>query len=1142
MADNVVINIDDTTDNINVNVISAQDIINIDAAALLARWGTIVGVLSTQTDLWSRISADRVNFDLLNDYLSTNNIFISSLELFDPSLSSFQNIFDIFVPLPLTLTYEPSSFELSISYGNTVSLSSLKDATLNDVINYLSSSNVLMSAATITTDLSVGGTIFNSTTAIVFASYITPVGDGVNNNFNILHNLGTNDVSVIVRDLQTSLLAFPSIKVKTPNEINVAFNFVPPASGYNVAIFGGVPSNRIVAYGGFVIPERPKSNSLYVSMSGNDLNSGSEPYFAVRTIKKACEIAHNARVRSKNNPDVKFTIFVETGDYSEENPVYVPPNVSIIGDNLRRVNVRPLNRQLDILWCDNSVYVWGVTFRGHIEGSAATAFPILGNPMLTSIALKNLETPFIRPTLIYDRDRYRRDIGFVLSAVQVDIQAGNNNESIQKGLMYYSGSAINLPQNQILPLAQAFQEAKELSKFYVISEVGPLSIPSVELTYNTVINILTGGSTNYTSESFFPSQDASLAANVLQQRSTEIVNQTITYIDTVLYPDVAKWRKPFITTSPYIQGTSSITQALPVTLQQPIISNQIFNPNTFISAPLSTPIITQLIGTITNIINNGQNNFTNLTFTPPVDATIAAQLILENTSYIQEQTIQLVNKAYPDLVYDEEIYNRNVGYILSAIRTDLVTGNNDQSIINGQAFYDEMGISILPINQKLPTIYAIERVRDLVQYVIEGNYSDTSHLDITFDTISNIIIYGPNGYTPWTVSPAPGALSAAQILTENDLYIKKEVLGFIRTIYPTLNYNPTTWETYIGQILTAVKTDIQNGNNIQTILRGLSFYSNNALIIPQNQVAAFISLIEYTRRLAKFITTNKPVQPLGAGDGMRVDGKEAEGFLRSFVLDSYTQFNEGGRGIYITNNGYAQLVSIFTICCTEGIRVDSGGSCSINNSNCSFGLSGLVAVGKSPTPVLTGSLVNNPFATTQILVNNVSGIDIQPNSDYYSPTAPIDTRKIAYAPYNGLVFTIGNDLTLYTIFGNPALSAGTSAYVVEVPDSIRTQYLSGETVRFYLRSTITTSSHTFEYIGSGIVLAGAVPALGGVSTPETEAVFSDGGAVYFTSTNQAGNFRVGPEFTILQETGIIEGDTFKRSILTLVTPLNLALE
>jgi hypothetical protein len=82
------------------------------------------------------------------------------------------------------------------------------------------------------------------------------------------------------------------------------------------------------------------------------------------------------------------------------------------------------------------------------------------------------------------------------------------------------------------------------------------------------------------------------------------------------------------------------------------------------------------------------------------------------------------------------------------------------------------------------------------------------------------------------------------------------------------------------------------------------------------------------------------------GTGMRIDGSLAEE-LKSMVVDSYTQYNQGGVGIAITNNGYAQLVSVFTICCSEAITVHKGGQCSLTNSNSDFGTFGLVADGVS---------------------------------------------------------------------------------------------------------------------------------------------------------------------------------------------------
>jgi len=79
------------------------------------------------------------------------------------------------------------------------------------------------------------------------------------------------------------------------------------------------------------------------------------------------------------------------------------------------------------------------------------------------------------------------------------------------------------------------------------------------------------------------------------------------------------------------------------------------------------------------------------------------------------------------------------------------------------------------------------------------------------------------------------------------------------------------------------------------------------------------------------------------GTGMKIDGSKVNG-LKSMVVDAYTQFNSGGVGIHLLNSGYAQLVSVFTICCNIGILAESGGFCSMTNSNTSFGNLGLVSV------------------------------------------------------------------------------------------------------------------------------------------------------------------------------------------------------
>ena len=98
--------------------------------------------------------------------------------------------------------------------------------------------------------------------------------------------------------------------------------------------------------------------------------------------------------------------------------------------------------------------------------------------------------------------------------------------------------------------------------------------------------------------------------------------------------------------------------------------------------------------------------------------------------------------------------------------------------------------------------------------------------------------------------------------------------------------------------------------------------------------------------------------------GLKIDGSKAIGQTKSMVVDSYTQYNQGGIGVSITNEGYAQLVSIFTIANETAIFAGSGAACDLTNSNSSFGDFGLVADGIGPlkyTGIVTTASAANAF-------------------------------------------------------------------------------------------------------------------------------------------------------------------------------------
>jgi hypothetical protein len=301
-----------------------------------------------------------------------------------------------------------------------------------------------------------------------------------------------------------------------------------------------------------------------------------------------------------------------------------------------------------------------------------------------------------------------------------------------------------------------------------------------------------------------------------------------------------------------------------------------------------------------------------------------------------------------------------------------------------------------------------------------------------------------------------------------------------------------------------------------------------------------------------------------AGGGVLVDGAQVDGPLRSMVMDSFTQFNEGGKGIHIMNNGYAQLVSTFTICCTEGVICESGGTCSINTSNCSFGLSGLVALGKSPKPTLIGTLKHAISGSTDtITVGNLSAYGSEQEFPFDFQPYPGQVFQFVWEA-DGETLSAQNDGSFLTALsctkairesGPSELETYSSILVLENnyspsfdtslnPDrnniTIRDIPINTR-VYFYIRSTITTSAHTMEYIGTGTTLLSAVPQKGGQTDTATEVAQDAIGRVFFTSTNQFGDFRIGTGLTIVQATGTIEGETFERSILNIVTPFTIAI-
>jgi hypothetical protein len=287
-----------------------------------------------------------------------------------------------------------------------------------------------------------------------------------------------------------------------------------------------------------------------------------------------------------------------------------------------------------------------------------------------------------------------------------------------------------------------------------------------------------------------------------------------------------------------------------------------------------------------------------------------------------------------------------------------------------------------------------------------------------------------------------------------------------------------------------------------------------------------------TARFTTFITSSPYVYVCSSrtttGTGLKVDGARATG-NKSMVSAQFTQVNTGGIGFHVLNDGYAQLVSMFSIFCDIGFLAESGGTASMGNCNVNFGNKGLQSNGRGAL-IMTGTLsANGVFNDFTLNLNNISV-----NNDPYMSVS-------ANVPYVGLIGYVDGDTsdTYYYVTSSTVPNSGNT--LTTIKNSLDNTFVSGTTIRFYQQSQLRASGQTFEFVGAGTTLTTALPRNGGIPNSEAQIVRSNGGAVFCTSTNESGDFQVS-DLIIEQTTGTISGRTFSKSLYAELTPFILALE
>ena len=557
----------------------------------------------------------------------------------------------------------------------------------------------------------------------------------------------------------------------------------------------------------------------------------------------------------------------------------------------------------------------------------------------------------------------------------------------------------------------------------------------------------------------------------------------------------------------------------------------------------------------------------------------AARLIRENIEFIADETIGYLESTdyqNPAISVDNASFRTNINHAMRSTCHDITRGGNSKSIGAGQSYFTGDSLtSGIGATHIAALEYSVGIARSCINNI---GFSKTS---------------GGNYQTNYT------QVKDLSIQTDGASYDIGNCANVLSAV------------TVCVGIVTGI---IQNGINGVAAATGFTTnFPGNGGAINSGILDASLSPLHGTGIITKGPYIRNCTNFIPDSIGARIDGFNADegdqinriGVQGSFNVDSYTQYNQGGIGVSVSNGAYCQLVALFTICNDIAVSASGGGQLDLTNSNSSFGTQGLIAFGRADETskcidrytgivtstaavsqskvVVSGVGSNRPYDGQAIffdrkynvvrkidITNGGSGYTSAPTVTVAAPTGPgVAVRSTASATVeNGVVtaVTVLSSGSQYEVVPAVTFSGGGGAdaaatavldpiyyevgeatepsagiSTLTLVQNLNNEVGVGSTVFFARQSLQIVSSHSFQYIGAGNTIELAYPSQGGVVIQDNEVIETDGARVVYTSTDQSGNFRIGDGVEINQSTGTISGSIYVKSLFSQVTPFILAL-
>jgi len=587
------------------------------------------------------------------------------------------------------------------------------------------------------------------------------------------------------------------------------------------------------------------------------------------------------------------------------------------------------------------------------------------------------------------------------------------------------------------------------------------------------------------------------------------------------------------------------------TLAQKVIQNQTITSlqtgtntstqviNETLNGSGATSFVSKEINIITDIILTGPNNAPAVTTTGTIvnGATDAATLLELNRTFIQDEVIAYVNSSYVSggFTYDSTKCARDTGLIVDSLAFDLLYTGDTQSVFAGLQYWSQdLGLVNGVTSEQTTTTQAVLHIANiahdlmLATTVVPSPGNSTSQVFGTagsttaagaaqsnFNLIANIIGQGTRGITDSIVpngnaSSDATVLNGYNLLVANRQFIIDDTIAWINGNNPGFSYDQTKCRRDIGYMVDSVAFDVLHTGNRQSIQAGTYYYqydsSSTVIVNETTQTSAayeFISSI--LPNIIQGISIANPYQTVVPQVTNLSTGTTAEVLIAQNNINVITN---------IINNGPSVVSSTYPIGSTASSTATVINAYHILEANRSFIQAETIAWINETYP--------GPFSYDQRKCHRDVGLIID--------------AIAADLPTGGNFRAVEAGGTYYSKDG--------TYHIVTLEENVRDPllFVDGITVNFYQRSYMSASGYLFEYVGAGTQY-GALPQVGKADPVQTKEVIQlNNGKVFFTSTDQNGDFRIGPGLVISQATGVLSGRTFQKSLYAEMTPFILAVE